>query len=252
MFQLYHHATQAGTLAATETGSDTAALAGRVVVGGVLSATESGADTAASSGKIVVTGTLAVNEAGTDTAALAGRVLVAGLLGAVEAGTDTTAMTGKTLVAGLMAAIEGGEDASAVNGQIIVRGALSVAELGSDTAEFQAGPGAFLVYSMVGPSVGWVDPTAAQIKAGALPGGGPAAWYGTADAPVVSGPFDLDTAASGLQNGISYRAAFVCSNGIADSNVVVTAAWVSTNRYSACHVRVPRLVDAVTIPRACG
>lgn len=63
-----------GSLAATESGSDTAAIAGSVLVEGSLAATESGADTADFAGDVIVSGALDATETGEDTADFAGTV----------------------------------------------------------------------------------------------------------------------------------------------------------------------------------
>lgn len=78
-----------GDLAASESGDDTAELAGGVRVTGSLAAAETGADSAALAGILPATGLLAAIEGGSDSAALAGQILVAGLLGAQETGGDT-------------------------------------------------------------------------------------------------------------------------------------------------------------------
>lgn len=83
-----------GTLAATESGDDSASLVGSVVVQGLLAATESGDDSATIIGGTPpgVSGSLAVTESGADSAAIAGAVLVSGALAAVESGDDTAAI----------------------------------------------------------------------------------------------------------------------------------------------------------------
>lgn len=128
----------AGALAVTETGADTAALAGDVLIDGALAAVESGADTAAFSGAVPVVGTLAATETGSDTAALAGYVPVLGLLAATETGADTAALAGEgvTIASGSLAAIESGSDTAALTGAILVSGVLAATEIGADTATF--------------------------------------------------------------------------------------------------------------------
>ena len=66
-----------GTLAATESGADTAALAGDVLIDGSLAATESGGDTAALAGDVLIAGTFAATESGADVAAIQGTAHVA-------------------------------------------------------------------------------------------------------------------------------------------------------------------------------
>lgn len=51
-----------GALVATESGTDTAAITGNVVLRGALAATESGSDTAAFTGDVVVQGALVASE----------------------------------------------------------------------------------------------------------------------------------------------------------------------------------------------
>ena len=80
-----------GDLIATESGDDTAAIAGAVLVQGDLSASEAGADTAAIEGVVLTTatGAIAATETGADTAAIAGQIIVTGLINATETGRDT-------------------------------------------------------------------------------------------------------------------------------------------------------------------
>lgn len=86
-------ASATGTLAATESGSDTAALAGNVLVTGELDATESGQDTALFTSQTITSGSLAAVETGEDTASFAGAVPVVGYIAANES-PDTAAFTG--------------------------------------------------------------------------------------------------------------------------------------------------------------
>lgn len=67
-----------GTFAATETGSDSFAGTGKVIVQGTFSASESGADSFTSTGKVIVKGTLSASESGSDTFAATGTVSGAG------------------------------------------------------------------------------------------------------------------------------------------------------------------------------
>lgn len=124
-----------GTLAATESGSDTFAGAGDVLVEGSLAATESGSDTFAATGTVTsggITGTMAVTETGSDTFAGAGDVIVKGTLAATESGSDTFAAAGDVIVRGSMAAIETGADTFSASGDVIVQGAMAATETGSD------------------------------------------------------------------------------------------------------------------------
>jgi hypothetical protein len=84
------------SLNATETGEDTFAGSGQVVVKGTLAGSESGADTAAAIGQIIVKGAVAALETGADTFAAVGSAISAtatGTLNALEVGADTCAMT---------------------------------------------------------------------------------------------------------------------------------------------------------------
>lgn len=127
-----------GTLAATETGSDTASFAGDVVVSGTLAASETGSDTAAFAGDVYITGTLAATESGSDTAAFTGTsaVVTTGTLAATETGSDTAAFAGDVLIDGALAATESGSDTAAFAGDVYVTGTLAATESGSDTAAF--------------------------------------------------------------------------------------------------------------------
>ena len=126
-----------GTLAATESDSDTASISGDVLVKGVLAATESGADSAALAGKVSIEGALSASESGADTAALAGDVLVKGALSAAESGSDTASIAGDVLIKGALAASESGGDVASIAGYIEaldIIGSLAAAESGADTA----------------------------------------------------------------------------------------------------------------------
>lgn len=125
-----------GNLAATESGTDTAALSGNVLVKGALAATE-GSDTAALTGDLLVQGALAATE-GSDTAEFLGSgatPAITGTLAATE-GSDTAAITGKVYVSGTLSAVEGGLDAFVATGNILVKGAMSASETGADIAAF--------------------------------------------------------------------------------------------------------------------
>jgi len=65
-----------GSLAATESGSDAASLAGDVLVSGALAAAESGGDSAAIAGAVAIAGSLAATESGADSAAISGPTVV--------------------------------------------------------------------------------------------------------------------------------------------------------------------------------
>lgn len=132
---------RSGSLAATETGSDTASIQGDVFVTGSIAATEVGSDTAAISGFVqaaAVTGSLSATEVGSDTASIQGDVFISGSLAATETGSDTSAISGKVLVQGSLAASETGSDSASISGQVFVRGSLAVTEIGADTAALTA------------------------------------------------------------------------------------------------------------------
>lgn len=122
-----------GDVVAEESGADTLAATGSVVVAGSLAAAETGADTFAATGGAVATGTLAAGEAGADALVGTGKVLVAGSLAATETAHDTFSASGAGLVAGTLAAVESGADTITVAGKVVVSGALSVSETGTDT-----------------------------------------------------------------------------------------------------------------------
>jgi hypothetical protein len=129
-----------GTLAATETGGDTASFAGWVEASGTMAAAETGADTFAGSGGVLVAGTLAAVETGSDTASFAGWVEAVGTLAATETGSDTFAGTGTVssagAVTGTLAATEIGADTAVMSGGVAVSGTLAATETGADTAAF--------------------------------------------------------------------------------------------------------------------
>lgn len=125
-----------GSLAATESGSDTMSASGSVAVSGSLAGTEAGSDTFAASGSVLVSGTMAGTESGSDTMAASGSVLVSGALTATETGSDAFAATGtvgSAGVAGSLAATESGADTFASSGSVLVSGSLNATESGSDT-----------------------------------------------------------------------------------------------------------------------
>lgn len=85
-----------GTLAGTESGSDTASITGLVEITGSLAATEIGSDTFAAAGDVVISGSLAAQESGSDTFAASGTVLavINGSISAQETGSDSLAASG--------------------------------------------------------------------------------------------------------------------------------------------------------------
>lgn len=123
-----------GSLAATESGSDTAAVSGTVKVQGSLSSTESGSDTSAIAGSVRVSGSLAVTESGSDTAAIVGGSVATGSLNATETGSDTAAVSGTVPVQGSLAVSEAGSDTASASGTVLVSGSLAVTEAGADSS----------------------------------------------------------------------------------------------------------------------
>jgi len=111
-----------GSLAATESGSDTFAASGQLGVIGSLAATETGPDTFAATGTVsaaAITGTLAATEIGSDTFAATGQLGVIGSLAATETGPDVFAATGTvSQIYGSLAATETGSDVFAADGTV--------------------------------------------------------------------------------------------------------------------------------------
>lgn len=108
-----------GSLAATESGSDTFAASGQLGVIGALAATETGADTFAATGSLAAFGNLAATETGSDTFAASGQLGVIGALAATEVGSDTFAATGTvSQIFGSLAASETGSDTFAADGTV--------------------------------------------------------------------------------------------------------------------------------------
>jgi len=85
-----------GTIAAVESGADTASISGAVLITGTIAAQETGSDTAAIYGGSlsVITGTVVATESGQDTASVLGQLLTSGLIDASEIGADTCAILG--------------------------------------------------------------------------------------------------------------------------------------------------------------
>jgi len=148
-----------GSLAATETGTDTASINGKVNVRGNLAATETGTDTAAFAGTVsnaAITGSFAATETGSDTASFAAKVVVSGSLAASESGVDSAQIAGKILVTGQLAATETGSDTAGFDGRVRISGTLATTEIGQDTASFSGespnpvvpgGGGGFVAFS---------------------------------------------------------------------------------------------------------
>lgn len=126
---------RSGSVAANETGSDTAAINGKVRVSGSLSGAEAGSDTAAFQGTVAaaaITGSLAATETGSDTASVQGKVLIIASMAAVEIGADTASFSGAVAITGAVIAQETGSDSAQASGLVLVSGAMSAAEEGED------------------------------------------------------------------------------------------------------------------------
>lgn len=138
-----------GTMATTEAGSDTAAFAGTVTDPGIvgsLAAQEVGSDTASASGTVVWparTGTMAATETGSDTAAFSGIVTDPGIIGSLaaqEVGNDVASASGTVAWparTGTMAAQESGADVASFSGIVTapgIVGSMAATESGSDVA----------------------------------------------------------------------------------------------------------------------
>lgn len=128
-----------GTLAATDTDVDTAAMSGTVawgVVAGTAAATDTDADTLVASGSVLVQGALAATDTDVDTAASTGLVLVQGAIAATDTDVDTFAASGTVSdpsVGGSVAATEDFVDSASISGTVLVQGALAATESTSDT-----------------------------------------------------------------------------------------------------------------------
>lgn len=129
-----------GSLSVSETGADTIDAQGAATsaIVGDLHGTESGSDTFASSAKVIVKGSLAATEAA-DTFAASGTVKVQGSLSASETGSDTIDAQGSALdndTVGDLHGYESGADTFASSAKVIVQGGLSISESGNDTIFF--------------------------------------------------------------------------------------------------------------------
>lgn len=124
-----------GTMSVSETGADTFASTGKVVVKGSLASTESNSDSFSSTGKVIVKGSLSASETGADTFAATGKLVspIVGTLSATESGSDSFSSTGKVVVKGTLSASETGSDSFTSSGKVIVKGSLSSSETDSDT-----------------------------------------------------------------------------------------------------------------------
>jgi hypothetical protein len=133
----------AGTMAATETGSDTASSSGAVAVSGAFSASEAGLDVLAGAGALAVGGGLAAAEVGADTfAGTIGQPAIVGVFDAIEAGSDAASISGALAVGGALAGAESGSDAFVGSGGSALAsatGTLVAAEIGGDAILFGGG-----------------------------------------------------------------------------------------------------------------
>ncbi len=107
-----------GAMAALETGDDTLAATGGVLVAGAMAAVETGDDVFVASGEAVETGVMYAVETGVDTFASTGQVEVSGTMFTQETGSDTFSATGDVQVAGVMAAQETGVDTFVASGTV--------------------------------------------------------------------------------------------------------------------------------------
>lgn len=123
-----------GQMAATESGSDTFAGEGDVIVTGTMAATESGVDVFASTGTVQVTGQMAATESGVDQFAAEGTVQVTGEMAATESQADTFSGEGDVINTGTMSATESGVDVFSAEGdvQAQVTGIMAAVESGVD------------------------------------------------------------------------------------------------------------------------
>lgn len=108
-------ASTTGALAATETGSDSAALFGTLAIAGALSASESGSDIALLNCTDGVIGYLGATEVGADTGVLTGAVEISAVLPASETGSDVALINGTDGILGYLAASEFWADSAAID-----------------------------------------------------------------------------------------------------------------------------------------
>jgi hypothetical protein len=130
-----------GTMAVTETGTDTFASDGGPIVTGSLAVSETGTDTFASTGSITsgsISGTFAVTETGTDTLSSSGNVIVKGSLAVTETGTDSFSSTGKVIVKGSLAVTETGLDTFYSTGQLSFNTVTGIFSVTEETDSFSA------------------------------------------------------------------------------------------------------------------
>lgn len=180
-----------GQVGATETGFDSAAVTGSVLIDGDLAALSTGTDSFAGTGTVPNLGNMAAVEVGNGSAAIvavianaanlvvtesppdafagSGVVYTKGDLVAVES-PDIAALTGTVLIKGNVAAVEL-PDASGIGGQVLVQGGFALTE-NADTAQL----------------VGALDPPILITGAQALLLRKLHALHGLAPEPLVVGP----------------------------------------------------------------
>ena len=78
------------------------------------------------------------------------------------------------------------------------------------------------LYYVIGPSTGWTDPTADEVRAGTLAGGATATASANELAPTTTQTFSFDAVT--LADG-TYRVAFVWALGSGESNVAVSGPY---------------------------
>ena len=125
-----------GTGAATETGNDTAASLGDVVVSGSGALVESGIDLAASSGDVLVQGTSSTAETGQDVANAIGtaQASIFGEANASETGIDSAVSSGAIQIQGTAALPDIRGDFVDAGGGVAPQGSGDATESGDDSA----------------------------------------------------------------------------------------------------------------------
>jgi hypothetical protein len=223
------------TLAATESGSDTASLSASVLVqvtsfaptesadtaavtvagpwwNASLAATESGSDTASGT----LTGpwwnaSLAVTEAA-DTAAMTGAVLVQGSLAVTEAA-DSAAITASGPYWNASLAATEGNDSAAASVSVLVQGSLAATESGPDTAAATA-EGPYWNASLAATE----DADTASLSAAVLVQGALAATEGADSASIqVSNFTNVSLAATEASDSASFSAGVLVSGDLTSS-----------------------------------
>jgi hypothetical protein len=95
------------------------------------------------------------------------------------------------------------------------------------------------IYYVIGPTSGWAPPTAAEVVAGHLSGGGAATASGSEASPIVTtDPFTFASAASGLTASTNYTIAFVWYDGSSGySNVAISDSFATSAAGTAIYFR---------------